>query len=699
MNDLLPSIQSLGLWGYWVIGLLAFGEALVLTSLFSPGTVIVVLGGALVAQGFYDFGDMIWFVAIGTTLGAELSFRIGEKGEGLFGEDNRVFKTAHLERGKKFFAKYGAPSIIIGHFFGPLRPIVPVVAGLSGMSRRRFFAWNVVGGFAYTIALLSVGYFFGTAFDFLGATATRAGLFVLALLLGFALLWYLSVKLRQALPFLISVARSVGQAVRDNPDVRALLGRHPRLFGFVANRLSRQTFTGLPLTGFVIVFGYFLILYAGSTLSFITSQSIVQADIRVANLLFAFRDPALVQFFTIVTAFGYWKIIVILALALSLVLWAGQRISYLPGLWLALVGNQVTVSLLKIAFARPRPELAVYTESSFSFPSGHSAVSVAFYGFVVFVLVRERFGPRLVPLLAGAIGVFLIGLSRLYLVEHYLSDVLNGYLVGALWLLVGIWLVEWRRAGKGHLGVSRPSGMRKLIQIGLIVSAGAGVWISILDYQQTLNIRAPARIAQLSDPLETAFLKGILPTHSENIFGVSQEPVSLAILAKSEAGFLGLLKKAGWQLADGPNLNSLSRAAYAVWFRREYGSAPITPAFWNGKPQPHDFGFQQETADKNLRKRHHARFWRTGFRTRDGLLIFVGTASFDDGLKWGLTHRIDPNIDAERDFLADDLRKTGLLAKEYEIQLVPPVLGTNLTGDPFFTDGRTLVLRVAPVSN
>jgi LssY-like putative type I secretion system component LssY len=75
-------------------------------------------------------------------------------------------------------------------------------------------------------------------------------------------------------------------------------------------------------------------------------------------------------------------------------------------------------------------------------------------------------------------------------------------------------------------------------------------------------------------------------------------------------------------------------------------------------------------------------------------LIFVGTASFDDGLKWGLTHRIDPNIDAERDFLADDLRKTGLLSKEDEVQLVAPVLGTNLTGDPFFTDGRTFILRV-----
>ena len=137
VNDLLPSIQSLGVWGYWIIGLLAFGEALVLTSIFAPGTVVVVLGGALVAQGVYDFGDMIWFVAIGTTLGAEFSFRIGARGTNLFQEGRRVFSPSVLQRGPGFFARYGAPSIIFGHFFGPLRPIVPVVAGLSSMYRYR----------------------------------------------------------------------------------------------------------------------------------------------------------------------------------------------------------------------------------------------------------------------------------------------------------------------------------------------------------------------------------------------------------------------------------------------------------------------------------------------------------------------------------------------------------------------------------
>lgn len=694
LNQLLPSLQSLGLWGYWVIGLLAFGEALILTSVFAPGTIVVLIGGVLVAQGLYDFGDMVWFVAIGTILGAEASFRIGARGEQFFQEGRRIFSVANLARGKRFFVKYGAPSIIIGHFFGPLRPVVPVVAGLSGMSRKRFFVWNVIGGLAYTLALLSVGYFFGTSLDLVGATATRAGLFALAVLLALAALWFLVVKLRKALPFLVSVLRSVGQAIRHNPEVRSLVGRHPALFRFLEDRLSRETFIGLPVTIIATAFGYFLLLYASSTLDFVTHPQIVQVDVRVANLLSSVRDPSLVHFFTVVTAFGYWMVIAILAIAVSILMWLRHRLHYLPGLWIVLIGNQLTVTFLKNIFARPRPELAVYGESSYSFPSGHSAVSVAFYGFLTYILIRERLGPVLVSFLAGASLIFLIGLSRLYLVEHYLSDVLNGYLVGALWALVGIWLAELlhsRSKSADHVSFQL---WQKVARNLVIAGAAIVVWFVVQDYQQTRNVQTVPAVIQLDASVQAAFATGQMPTHSESILGTLQEPISLIVLAQNERAFLKVFREAGWQLADKPGFGTMSRAAFAIWFNREYETAPVTPAFWNG--QPHNFGFQAETTDKSLRQRHHARFWQTGFSTTDGLLIFVGTASFDEGLKWGLTHRIDPNIDAERDLLAIDLQNTGLVNSTSSIQLVEPVLGQNLTGDPFFTDGKAAIMQAVP---
>lgn len=440
INDILPSIPSLGIWGYWLIGLLAFGEAMVLTSVFAPGTVVVVLGGALVARGIYDFGDMIWFVAIGTILGAEISFKIGAKGASLFQEGRRVFSQGHLERGKRFFEKYGAPSIILGHFFGPLRPIIPVVAGLSGMSGHRFLLWNVIGGFTYAVTLVSVGYFFGTATGLFSATMTRAGLFAIVVLLVLAVLLFAVVKLRKAVPFFMSVFRSVGLAIKNNPDVRALIERYPILFRFLSARLSRASVVGLPVTILASAFVYFLILYASSNLEFGSQSQIVAADMRVASLMAAFRDPALVRFFAVFSTLGSWKVITLLAISFSAVVVVHRRQHYLPGLWLALIGNQLTVTVLKNIFARPRPDMAVFAENSYSFPSGHSAASVAFFGFVFFILILERVGPIVVSFLVGITVILLIGLSRIYLGEHYLSDVLHGYLVGGLWALLGVWL-------------------------------------------------------------------------------------------------------------------------------------------------------------------------------------------------------------------------------------------------------------------
>jgi hypothetical protein len=273
----------------------------------------------------------------------------------------------------------------------------------------------------------------------------------------------------------------------------------------------------------------------------------------------------------------------------------------------------------------------------------------------------------------------------------------GAYLVGTLWALLGIWLAEWLHTRRGLNTRTAILPWQKISSIAGVVGAVVAVMIIVEDYQQTRNLRSVPAIIQLDVSLETAFAVGRLPTHSENILGQPQEPVSLVVLAADDAAFGEAFSTAGWFVADQPGVSTMSHAAFAAWFNKEYDTAPVTPAFWNGRPN--DFGFQIGTVEKSLRIRHHARFWCTGFRTQDGLLIFVGTASFDDGLKWGLTHRTDPNIDAERDLLATDLQNPGLIISEQRIQLVAPILGQNLTDDPFFTDGKTIVLQLEPDRN
>lgn len=691
MSSLLPSIASLGLWGYWVIGLMAFGEAFLLTSVFSPGTVVVVLGGALAAQGLYDLFDMMWFVAIGTTLGSQASYWLGTRGVALFGENRAVLSTGNLERGRRFLATYGGASIVIGHFLGPLRPIVPVIAGLSGMSSRRFLLWSLCGGTAYAITMVSVGYFFGTAFNIFGPVATRVGLFAGAVLAVLAVLWFVISRLRRGWPFAVSVLRSVAFAIRDNPDVQAFAARHPKPIRFFAARVSPKTFRGLPATLLGLAFVYLLGLYAGLAFGVMGRGPIVAADTRLANLLFAFRDERLVRFFSIVSGLGQWRAILVMALAATALMWIRDRWTHIPALWFVLAGNQMTVSALKLMFSRPRSDLAVYAESSYSFPSGHSAATAAFCTFVTYVLLRERIGRDVLWILTGASLVFLMGLSRLYLGVHFLSDVLNGYVVGVLWAIAGIFVAEHRRRSRHRTLRAAPRGTRlRWISAGIVAVTAAALWFVVANYAQNPQVTAARAVVHLGTSVVEALKGGVLPTRTENIVGTPQEPVSIILLVPDDMSLPDLLHAAGWQVSDAPTLRTLSRAAVAAWLDRPYDTAPITPIFWNGWPQ--DFGFERSVPSEGLRQRHHARFWRVPAEETAGGQVYVGTASFDTAIMWGLTHRIAPDVDAERSLLMADLLRTGRIRQDGWADLAPPMPGQNVMGDPFFTDGRAAVL-------
>jgi len=80
--------------------------------------------------------------------------------------------------------------------------------------------------------------------------------------------------------------------------------------------------------------------------------------------------------------------------------------------------------------------------------------------------------------------------------------------------------------------------------------------------------------------------------------------------------------------------------------------------------------------------------------TPDGARIFVGTASFDDGMNWNGLHHIDPNIDAERDMLIADLNKVNAIKTLSRFQLSTPRLGQDVAGDPWFTDGKAMLVRL-----
>ena len=141
------------------------------------------------------------------------------------------------------------------------------------------------------------------------------------------------------------------------------------------------------------------------------------------------------------TKLGYWVAWPLLALTVAFMYHAQNRkgAAYLA---ISVVGAGLMDGLIKMYFGRVRPDLwtSILPESSFSFPSGHSMIGAAL-GFAIVVLLWPTKW-RVVALILAPLGVFLVGLSRLYLGVHYPSDVLGGWCGGLIWATGAFFIIR-----------------------------------------------------------------------------------------------------------------------------------------------------------------------------------------------------------------------------------------------------------------
>jgi membrane-associated phospholipid phosphatase len=172
-------------------------------------------------------------------------------------------------------------------------------------------------------------------------------------------------------------------------------------------------------------------------------------DVRVSHAVQSVASRWLTLLMSAVSYPGYFPQSYILVAVITVGMFAvGLRWEAISAL-LGSAGSSTMDALLKVIIHRPRPGADLVhimaRTSSYSFPSGHVVVYTVFYGFLFYLswtLVRQR-AVRI--LLCGALGslVLLVGISRIYLGAHWLSDVVAGYLLGSLWLALTIHLYRW----------------------------------------------------------------------------------------------------------------------------------------------------------------------------------------------------------------------------------------------------------------
>ncbi len=715
IQSLLPTMEHFHIIGYWIALLVTLSETTIGVGLIIPGSSIVLFMGALAAKGYFDLGDLIWFALIGAVIGDNINYFIGKKyGIKIFKNGFWFIKPAHFKKGEEFFEKHGSKSVFLGRFIPSIKEIIPLVAGTFKMKRTPFMIWNILGAIGWSLIWILPGYFFAQSLDIAKIWLTRAGFFMIILLIIFVIFYILKIILikkgKKLFIFLSSVWESIKKAIIENSEVKKLVSQHKKFFIFLKKRLDKNNFYGLPLTFLSLALIYAISLFGGIMEDIINSDVIVSADVRVANLLSIFRNTELTTFFFWITLLGKWQTILIFTTATIFILWLWQKRTYIIPLLVSMIGSEIFTSIGKITFHRSRPTVAIYYESSFSFPSGHATIATAFYGFLAYLLIKnnKKWKYKINIFFISLAIILLIGFSRLYLGVHYVSDVWGGYLAGTIWLIIAISLSEYllfKKQIKNSLIRKIPFltffdkflkipvktlFQKKLLTIVIIIISISLYFIFAFHYQTPILIQAQKTTQIVTNNPNNIFNSDQLK-YTETLLGNRQEPLSFIIIAKNDSQLINVLNKAHWELADDINVLSVYKITRAALFKKSYPQAPISPDFWNSKV--HNFGFEKETSTNNVRRRHHARFWRTNYITKAGENIYVGTASFDNGLKWGITHKINPDIDTEREFLLEDLQKTNLLTKIEKQQFVKPELGSNFSGVLFFTDGKLYLLH------
>lgn len=157
-HHLIEFIKTHQDWAIAVMFVTAFGESFALLGLLFPGTALLVAAGALIKSGSLSLWPIVIGAVLGAVFGDTVSFWIGRRfGGRLAGIWPFTRNPDLLAGGIGFFHRHGGKSVFIGRFFGPVRAIIPLAAGILGMQPRLFWIANVTSALIWAPMLLLAG--------------------------------------------------------------------------------------------------------------------------------------------------------------------------------------------------------------------------------------------------------------------------------------------------------------------------------------------------------------------------------------------------------------------------------------------------------------------------------------------------------------------------------------------------------------
>lgn len=161
-------------------------------------------------------------------------------------------------------------------------------------------------------------------------------------------------------------------------------------------------------------------------------------DDKVYGLIAGHQTDGLTQIYKGITFFGSTLFMVLFcgSLFVFFLLKKKKRIAY--GVASCLIGSTILNNVVKIIVRRARPAVIhLVTETSFSFPSGHTMAAVSMYGILIYFILKSNLNKSVKIILSSLLGILmlLVGISRIYLGAHFATDIIGAILLSSVWLL------------------------------------------------------------------------------------------------------------------------------------------------------------------------------------------------------------------------------------------------------------------------
>lgn len=367
-------------WLGAAIFLVAFTECLAIAGIIVPGTVALFAIAALAGSGILQLSEALLLGFLGGLLGDFISYFLGRR----FHQNiRRLPGLRHhpewISGAETYFQRYGIASLLVGRFIGPLRPMLPMVAGMFDMPFVRFAGVSLIAAAGWSVAYILPGWATGAAIR-------------LPLPEGF---WPQAGVVAAGLAVLLGVAIQTSLRAR------------------------RHATRWIALTSLILLIAVFL-----------GWPYLAHLDQGVMTLVQEHRSAAAENFVVLVTGLGDFRTQFCAAALLLIILVVTRQWRHAIFACGTTLGAAVINQSMKHVFARARPEVLAEPLSTYSMPSGHS--SGAFALFMTLAVLAGRGQPvrlRLTWLVLGAIPAASIAMSRVYLGVHWPTDVLAGMLL------------------------------------------------------------------------------------------------------------------------------------------------------------------------------------------------------------------------------------------------------------------------------